>query len=375
MDTSSGKHSRIEDQTSRSGGRFVVAVSLLLILISAALSIASRTVSGFAQWYAVTVYPILQSGIGHLTGFIPFSVSEALCILLPFLIIADLIVNRHKLRRSAKHLLLLISVLFFLYSACCGVNYYRDPFVSADDYSQAKFTEKQLYEFCEHAVSQLSDCYDESGSPVEDYPGWNELSQTARESMISLSRDYDSLEGFYPRPKSIRILAPFFSMMGVSGIYSPFTVEANVNGEMEGMEKPFSACHELSHLRGYMNEGEANYIGWLACISSQTPAFRRSGWLIAWSYAGSSLWKTSPDDYSKLREKLPDGAVRELESNHIFWSSRENRASEIQDHINDAYLRSNGQDEGIVTYNHLTTLMLMWYYSGSQSSSAGHSDS
>ena len=149
--------------------------------------------------------------------------------------------------------------------------------------------------------------------------------------------------------------------MGVSGIYSPFTIEANVNGDMPDMHKPFTACHELAHLRGYMNEGEANYIGWLACIGSDDPAFRRSGWLIAWIYAGNALRRTDPDAFAAIYEKLPDEAVRELDENNEYWRSHETGASEIQDRLNDRYLRSHGQKNGIADYGMLTVLMLIWY--------------
>ena len=171
----------------------------------------------------------------------------------------------------------------------------------------------------------------------------------------------ERLSGYYPQPKELRILSGAFSSTGASGIYSPFTVEANVNGEMPGLEQPFTSCHELSHLRGYMNEGEANYIGWLACIGSDDDAFQRSGWLIAWSYAGSALRQTDPDAFTSVYEKLPDGAIRELEDNYLFWHEHENQASQVQDKVNDAYLKTNGQSSGIQTYGQVTDLMLMWY--------------
>ena len=124
---------------------------------------------------------------------------------------------------------------------------------------------------------------------------------------------------------------------------------------------PFTACHELSHLRGFMNEGEANYIGWLACISSDNMSFNRSGWLIAWSYAGAALRRTDPGKFAEIYEKLPSEAIRELTENNEFWRSHKTKASDVQDKVNDAYLKSNGQDQGIESYGQLTTLMLTWF--------------
>ena len=331
---------------------FVPAGAALVLLF------AAKSAAGFAQWYSVSVYSLITGSLGRLTGIVRFSVAEVIILILPLLIIADFVRCRRRIRTALSHLLLLSALLFFLYAANCGVNYYRDPFVDREALSGARFTEEQLAGFCEYAVSQI-----EKSGAAGDYPQGNELADSARRSMQKLSETEPSLRGFYPVPKQLGPLSAALSAMGVSGIYSPFTVEANVNGEMPDMEKPFTSCHELSHLRGFMNEGEANYIGWLACIGSDDPAFRRSGWLIAWSYAGSALYRTAPDEYARLYETLPQSAAEELKKNSLFWTSHETGASEVQDKVNDAYLKANGQTEGVQSYGMLTILMLIWFYS------------
>ena len=373
-----------------------VITGIILLAAAGLLSAAARSVPGFAQAYSCTVYPVLQSTIGRIAGLLPFSAAEVLCILLPVFLVFDLIrMIRHKsrknvvFRRFGSHLFLVIAVLLFMYQANCGVNYYREPFVGRAAFEAARFTEDDLTGFCELAVRELqqSSAYYNEGADNEGadsdtagdaspgllqdqdiYPDKRELAQEAVHAMEKLSsasapafNDYSSLSGFYPPPKYLTFMSRLFSAMGVSGIYSPFTIEANVNGEMTGLEKPFTSCHELSHLKGFMNEGEANYIGWLACIGSDDPAFNRSGWLIAWTYAGNSLYRIDPEKYSELRKKLPDDVIRELDDNREFWETHETRASEVQDRVNDAYLKSNGLKDGVQSYGQLTTLMLMWY--------------
>ena len=334
------------------------------LLISSALAgtavilmAAARTFSGFAQWYSVNIYSLISGSVGRLSGSVHFSVAEVLVIALPLFIIADLLICRGRSRSFLAHLLFIASLLFFLYAANCGVNYYRDPFVDRKALSEAEFTKEQLIGFCEYVSGQIAEC----GDAVE-YPQGEELAASARSSMYRLAEAEPSLKGYYPEPKQIGILSGIFSGMGVSGIYSPFTVEANVNGQMPDIEKPFTSCHELSHLRGYMNEGEANYIGWLACTGSDDPAFRRDGWLIAWMYAGGTLSRVDPEEYERIRAELPESALAEIKENSLFWAAHENKSSEVQDRVNDSYLKANGQAEGIQSYGMLTTLMLMWYY-------------
>ncbi len=361
MDTETGRHSFHR-----------IILPAAFILSAVLLLCAARRLDGFAQWYSVTIYPLIVGSAGRLFGLLPFSLSEILCSVLPLLIIADAVrLMIHASRRGDRkltavkiflqHVFTLASVLLLLYAANCGVNYYREPFVPAEKLESSEVSEEGLVSFCDYTAEKLQDCYSAEAAEPPAYPEGKALREKAVYSMENLSETYTELRGTYPAPKHLTYMSRLFSMMGVSGIYSPFTVEANVNGEMPGLEQPFTSCHELSHLRGYMNEGEANYIGWLACIGSDDDAFQRSGWLIAWSYAGSALRQTDPDAFTSVYEKLPDGAIRELEDNYLFWHEHENQASQVQDKVNDAYLKTNGQSSGIQTYGQVTDLMLMWY--------------
>ena len=353
----------LRTEESKKANITILIVSAALICASAVLLLCARLLDGFAEWYACSVYALLVSSVGRLSGSLPFSLAEVLVLILPLIIIAGVIRNRKHIGVFFRRLLIFLSVLIFLYSANCGANYYRDPFVSPEIYNVSSFTSGQLADFCEYIAGQLRQSSAQTEVAAFDYPDRNHMAEAAVNAMKDLGKEYDSLSGYYPVPKSLSVLSGAFSSMGVSGIYSPFTIEANTNSEMPGMEKPFTACHELSHLKGYMNEGEANYIGWLACIGSDEPAFRRSGWLIAWTYAGSALFREDPDRYMAILETLPEDAVLELRQNHDFWTSHETKASDIQDRVNDVYLRSNGQEEGIDSYGRLTSLMLAWYLS------------
>ena len=92
--------------------------------------------------------------------------------------------------------------------------------------------------------------------------------------MVRLGQSYPQLEGYYPYPKPL-INSRLLSVQQLCGIYSPFTIEANYNREMPYYNIPHTICHELSHLKGFMREDEANFIGYLACIGSDSPDFRR----------------------------------------------------------------------------------------------------
>ena len=72
--------------------------------------------------------------------------------------------------------------------------------------------------------------------------------------------------------------------------------------------------------------------------------------------------RVDPERYDRLCENLPSYAASEIGENRLFWSSHETKAAEVQDRVNNAYLKASDQKEGIQSYGMLTTLMLMHYY-------------
>ena len=63
----------------------------------------------------------------------------------------------------------------------------------------------------------------------------------------------------------------------------------NINLNLELIKKPrycieYVILHEFAHLKGFMQEDEANLIGYLACINSDDAFFRYSGYMGVLNY-------------------------------------------------------------------------------------------
>ena len=155
-------------------------------MISVVLLIAARSADGFAEWYAVHIYPALQGSIGRLWGLLPFSAAEIFCALLPAFIIIDIFISALR-ARPATHILLIASILILLYSSCCGVNYYREPFVDRLQFESAEFTVDELADFCEYAVSKLCSSSEEITQSDSEYPSKAEIASMAVSAMQKLS--------------------------------------------------------------------------------------------------------------------------------------------------------------------------------------------
>ena len=352
------------------------AISLVLAAASAVLGACARMVPGFAHTYSITVYPVLVNTIGRFSSIFPFSLSEAGLYLAAVFCILNLLFLIKKPLAALSRLFFLACLLLFLYTAGCGINYYRTPFSYEAGMVMEQSSAGELYSLCLFLTEQINSTLtetDHSGDALKGlYPGQTEdtplpsaamlreLGMEGVKSMKGLGTAYPQLSGYYPYPKPL-MNPRLLSIQQLCGIYSPFTIEANYNREMPYYNTPHTICHELSHLKGSMREDEANFIGYLACIGSDSPDFRYSGYLTGWVYAGNALAKADLEAYYGLYGRLAPEAARDLAWNNQFWDRFDGKVAEASTQLNDRYLKANNQEDGVRSYGRMVDLMLAYY--------------
>lgn len=346
------------ENNKKNSGKIQIVLTGLLLAAGAGLLWAARAAAGFAEWYSRTIYPVLVAVIGRIWGILPFSGVE-------FLLYGGIALLLFWLFRDFRKPLVLVrnymttaAVLLFLYAACCGVNYYRVPFSS---YYIAQLAgseidpDHNLKELCLWLTEEVNRARTELDQAEGNYKNMQEKGVSA---MKRLADHYPSLGGYYPRPKPVTI-SWILSVQQCSGVYSPFTIEANYNNAMTEYNIPHTICHELSHLRGFMREDEANFIGYLACLGSEDADFRYSGYLLGWIYAGNALAKRDYESYNNIHAMLAEPVIADLAENSAFWDRYEGEVAEVQEKVNDAYLKANGQVHGVQSYGRVVDLMLI----------------
>lgn len=350
------------------GGRLVAAV--LLLLFSGGGMLLSVYVPGFAQWYSVHIYPLLVTTMGRVWGWFPFSVSEILIyiLLLAFIVTMVRMVVRTVQTRTPKvavawlsGVLLTAGILAFLYTACCGINYHRKSFSEEEGIVTYEYDLEQLRDICLWLTQEVNVRADEVS---RDAQGVMELAAPegdgAVQAMHRLGEEFSSVQGYYPRPKEL-LISEILSYQSLTGIYLPFTVEANYNRDMTAYNKPFTACHELSHLRGFMQEQEANFIAFLACIGSERMDFQYSGYLSGWVYCMNALYRTDYESWQEVRGQLEEAVEPDLAANNAFWDRYEGPVSDTAERINDTYLKANGQTDGVESYDRMVDLIVVYF--------------
>ena len=343
----------------------------ILFLVAAGFAGASvlllalaNYITGFAQWYTVHLYDKAVNTMGRFFGMLPFSASEVLlyaALISLAVCIAAVIRRKFSVIRAAAGLILTASLLFFLYTTNCGINYHRTSFAESSGIAAGDYSVNELAEVClmlTEEVNQTSALVHRNEQHVMHYDA--DVENRAAEVMRELSQSWPELEGYYPRAKGL--LNPWIlSVQKNTGIYSPFTIEANVNTGMTDYNIPFTACHELSHLRGFMQEEEANFIAWLACREADDPDFRYSGSLRGWISCMNVLYRADQERWAEIRVLLSPAVEPDLAANRAYWAKYEGKIAEIAETVNDNYLKANGQSDGVQSYGRMADLIVAYY--------------
>lgn len=336
----------------------------LFFLAALLLQLTARFLPGFGEWYGVRVYPFLVGSIGRFSGQFSFSVVEfGLYALLVTAVIYGIRHIRKPLDLAAGAFFVL-SLLAFSYTANCGVNYYRCPFSSFLNLEIRNSSEEELTALCRFLAGEVEksarEVQEGKKSIVPDKKACRHFAGQAKEDMENLGQHYEQLSGFYPKPKMVAV-SEILSYQSLSGIYSPFTIEANVNQDMAAYNIPHTACHELSHLKGFMREEEANFIGYLACTGSKSPYSRYSGYLAGFIYANNALYRQNKKTAQDIYNGLPESVLEDLHENTLFWRQYEGRIAEVSAQVNDTYLKVNSQEDGVKSYGRMVDLLLAYY--------------
>lgn len=352
--------------------RWIAALSIALL--AAAVLTASRRSTEFSDWLCFNVYPVF-SGIGsRLWGIFPFSAGElfVISVILGAIVgIAALTIKtvKNKGQRIKTFLngfswaALTASIIFLLLTLNCLVNYNRTPFSSYSGLTVRQYKPEELRELIVCLIDKTNEAAAEAELTAEGHAvkpeNFNALAVSAMES---LTEDYKVLDTYYPQPKAV-MCSNILSSFNISGMYFPITVEANYNAAMPVSSQGFTACHELSHLSGFIREDEANFIAYLACRDSEDPYFRYSGYLEALTYALNAYYPSAEqEDYNSLCGMLSETVLNEYAYRSEYWAQfRKKTTYKVSSAINDAYLKSNNQTDGVKSYGRVVDLMLAEY--------------
>ena len=147
------------------------------------------------------------------------------------------------------------------------------------------------------------------------------------------------------------LLSHAMSYTHITGVYTYFTGEANLNVAFPDYTLPYTAAHELSHQRGIARENEANFVAFLVTAGSEDPYIRYSGYLNLFEYVASALYAADAELYTEVLKTLDANVIGELRAYSAFFDTyRDSVAADVSGAVNDTHLKLHGNSAGTASY-------------------------
>lgn len=331
------------------------------------IAINNRYVADFIN---DTASVALRAVMSSVTYFLPFSLFEMLIILSPLILIILLVTLLGGKRgsrcgaRTVFSLLGVISLIMTMYIFMLGIGYRTTSLSSKLGIDNpSDISPEELYQtavIVRDEVNALSEKVDIVGVETVMPYSTDELSKKIIDAYDRMNAEYGLVYNFPSVAKPV-YFSTVMSDLRITGIYSFFTGEANVNVEYPDYGLPFTVAHEFAHQRGICRENEANFTAFLVCIASDDDYIRYSGYLSLYEYLSSAVYRTDKELYYELNDGLSATAVMDIAAaNAVYQAHKDSILGEINDRMNDTYLKLNGT-QGNVTYGYVVRLAVGYY--------------
>lgn len=352
----------------------ILPISFAAALITLVLYLTGRANPVFAD--AVNRYwgSILRVAAAKITGILPFSLAEGLLMASPILlgVLIALAVRcvRHSMRAGIRYVCVLLSVVFILFTMfvpMLGIGSSASPLSDRLGFAEEKVSPQQLAETMQWAIdeaNQLCNAVDFSFGGASAMP-FSDYDRMCRDLMIGYERLHQDHPIFTQFSSSVKpvILSEPMSYTHITGIYTFFTGEANLNVNFPDYSLPFTAAHELAHQRGFAREKEANFMAFLVCIHADNPYTRYSGYVNLVEYLSNALYSADRDLWRETFDTLDMRIRYEMQAYNDFYDKyKDNTVADISNAVNDTYLKVQGQTEGTKSYGLVVDLAVSYYY-------------
>lgn len=357
----------------RRRGKVVVLSIYVLAVVTAGIHAAAVFWPAFADWFNRYIGAGVRAALAYLTGWIPFSFAEMLLIAIPliFVVMLRMALTRYgdswrSVLRYCAGLLALLLCFYIFFVWGYGTGYHGSTVEEKLDLDRQPVSAEELAETAAWLVERIeieqeNITYRPDGFSVMPY-SHSEMNARLLDAYDTICDRYSFVQRLRSRIKPV-ILSEPWTYTHISGVYTYFTGEANLNMNFPDYTLPFTAAHELAHQRGIAREDEANFMAFLVCTASDDPYIRYCGYLNLYEYVASALYSADSERYFAVLNTVNAPMRGELIAYSEFFDQyRETVVSEVSGAINDTYLKLQGT-EGSKSYGRVVDLAVAWFKS------------
>lgn len=340
---------------------------MLAAAFFAAIYIAERISAGFAEWMNTNIASFMRKFLCAVFGIFPFSVFEIICALAAMLFIITCIFfiiraikkgSRLPAKKCLAALCIAFITVFELFTITLAPAYNAksvsskmalDQNISEDDIFAA-------FDFLCEAMQNDLDKLDKNsaGQSISPYD-FPEISAKIKEACDSFAEKYPFYSHGSGCAKRLLSSKPM-TYTFITGIYGFFTGESNINTNFPDLILAPAIAHEFSHARGIAPENECNFLAFAVCFSSDDAYIRYTGAAFIFDNIAAACKKADPARYKESISKIPEALIKDYAAYNEYIDQYRTPVAEMSDNINSAYLKSQGQKSGTISYSQVVEL-------------------
>jgi hypothetical protein len=344
---------------------------VLLILFTILIKWASWFPGWVERNYSNGIYPFISKVQRFLFGWLPFSIGDifyGFLLLVIFYKTFQFIKALVKKKVTRKYLIASMqqAIFFFLFvyvffNLLWGLNYDRrgiafqlgldvKPYSLEDLDTVAAIMQEKVNYYAGFVSEAQRDSFDQKKI----------LFRTAGEGYQVVANKYPFLT-YSPKSVKASLFSYAGNYLGFQGYYNPFSGEGQVNTTVPRFLEPFITNHEIAHQIGYGKENEANFVGWLACKSHPSNAFRYSTYFDMYNYTVGEIARRDTALARAYQQKLHPQVINDTRELRTFLKKHKNPMENIVMWFYGQYLKANNQPAGKRSYNEVVAWLIAYY--------------
>jgi Protein of unknown function (DUF3810) len=345
----------------------------ILAIGAAAVAALAPTPAGIVERvYSTGLYAVMQPRVTGATNLIPVSLLDfsigVVCFGWLYATVGDFrrrggwlrVATRLVLRTAA-----LAAWLYLAFLAVWGLNYRRVPLASKLQFDSGAVSSDATRALAIRAIDRVNASYEAAHRDRADTV--TAIDGRLADAFADVQRDLGARRLARPGVPKRTLLDLYFRRAAVDGMTDPYFLETLVARDLLPIEQPIVVAHEWSHLAGYADESEANFVGWLTCIRAGDDA-SYSGWLFLYGEIVAALGVADRRSLPELapgpradRRAIADRVRRNV-------SPRLSTAGWI---VYDRYLKANRVEAGAASYAEVVRLVIGTRFGAEWSGVAG----
>jgi hypothetical protein len=252
----------------------------LIVVVALAMAFVVPPPETVERVYSLGLYPLIDRAVRSVTDLFSFALGDVLFVFAAVVLVGTLLrgVLRFKsFGYTLARIAAVAAIVFIWFMISWAYNYHRVP-IDQKVVINDQRTSDDVEVLANRAIDQLNATV--AGAHAEmnraDFRG------VLRPTFMRVVHRLGNVAGMPPPPPKPAIFNGFMQATATYGFTNPWTHEVQLVSSLFPYERPASYAHEWSHIAGFADESEANYIAALSCINSADPLLRYSGWLLVW---------------------------------------------------------------------------------------------